>query len=249
MVLASEVRWAESGLARHRRLFQVGNETWPSERVSGYPTGVVLANDYHMVVARGETAAERRASRIELWDRRESMAVGMVDPSVEGKAVFACATTPPAAREWMLEGPLENAVERFVRLPGADVAALRTFFAGWPGSQNDPVACWSVRGPEPDVPNVPAPTHGLALRLRLFSPCAIVVELRLNGCLLSLADRRLKVWHGRGMTFVEVEIVPEEAAREELLLLTCNYRTGERSDWSVAAALARARTGKDAGAC
>ena len=241
MVLASEIRWAQSGVARHRRLFQVGNETWPGENVAGYPTRVVLTNDYHMVVARGETAAARRASRVELWNRRESMAVGMPDPSVEGKAVFACATTPRAARQWLREGPLAECAERFTALPGADGTALRDFFAGWPGSQNRPEAYLSVRGPEPGAPEVAAPTHGLALRLRLFASSATVQELRLNGRLVELSDPRVGIWQARGMTYVELA-VPEGGGRDdEFLLLTCAFDPGARpAEWSVVDALQRA---------
>ena len=240
MVLASEIRWARSCLARHRRLFQVGNEIWPGENVSGYPTRVVLANDYHMVVARGDTAAGRRASRVELWNRRESMAVAMADPSVDGRAVFACATTPAAARKWLREAPLAECAERFAALPGADAAGLREFFAGWPGSQNHPEAFLSVRGPDPGAPEVGPPLHGFALRLRLFAPAATIRELRLNGRLLPLSDPRVSVWHARGMTHVELDVPGHEARDLDFALLTCLHDPGPRpEDWSLAAALAR----------
>lgn len=239
MVLASEVRWARSGVARHRRLFQVGNEVWSGEAVAGYPTRVVLANDYHLVVARGGTAAERRASRVELWNRRESMAVAMVDPAVEGKAAFACATTPRAAREWLRERPLTEFVKGLDPLPEA--AALRDFFADWPGSQNRPEAWLSTRGPEANAPEVGPPRHGLVLRLRLFAAAAKVTELRLNGRSLGMATPGVRLWRARGMTYVEVDAPPELVAREECLLVTCCYDPGPRPpDWSLAEARSRA---------
>lgn len=235
MILASEVRWALSGVARHRRLLQVGNEVWPGEPVAGYPTRVVLANDYHMIVARGQTAAERRASRVELWNRRESMALGMVDPMVEGKAFLACATTPQAAREWLREQSLTEFVATL------ESTVLREFLANWPGSQNRPEAWLSVRGPEAAAPDMPPPVHGLALRLRLFSPMAEVQELRLNGQLLDLAAPEVQLWRARGMTYVEVEIGPELAAQTECLLLTCRYDPGQRlPEWSLAEARSQA---------
>ncbi|MBT7164801.1 MAG: hypothetical protein HN904_18620, partial [Victivallales bacterium] len=131
--------------------------------------------------------------------------------------------------------------ERFAALPGADGAALGDFFAGWPGSQNRPEAYLSVRGPEPGAPEVAAPTHGLALRLRLFAPSATVQELRLNGRLVELSDPRVGIWQARGMTYVELA-VPEGGGRDdEFLLLTCAFDPGSRpAEWSVADALQRA---------
>ena len=37
LVSASEVGWERSGLLRHRRLLEIGNETWPGEYYRGYP--------------------------------------------------------------------------------------------------------------------------------------------------------------------------------------------------------------------
>jgi hypothetical protein len=178
------------------------------------------------------------------------MAVGMPDPSVEGKAVFACATTPRAARQWLREGPLAECAERFAALPGADGAALGDFFAGWPGSQNRPEAYLSVRGPEPGAPEVAAPVHGLALRLRLFAPAATVQELRLNGTLIQLPDPRVCIWQDRGMTYVELDIPEARSVDHEFLLVTCIYDPGPRpAERSVADALQRAGNAMGSTAC
>ena len=44
IVSASEVGWDRSGVLRHRRLLQIGNERWPGEYYPGYPTRVILGN-------------------------------------------------------------------------------------------------------------------------------------------------------------------------------------------------------------
>jgi hypothetical protein len=63
---------AESGLAPCEALLRMGNERFPWERYSGYPTNL-LAGDFRLSIrATGATPAERRASREKVWAQRAS---------------------------------------------------------------------------------------------------------------------------------------------------------------------------------
>lgn len=58
---------AGSFLARMKKLFQIGNSTWPSEHYPGYPVRVMARGWRYFVAVYGKKAVERRKSRIELW--------------------------------------------------------------------------------------------------------------------------------------------------------------------------------------
>ena len=140
LVSASEVGWERSGVLRHRRLLQIGNETWPGEYAAGYPTRVVMSNTHAKLTAYGATAAARRASRVELWNKLPQLTLGIVDPVVEGRAMCVCATSPAAARKWLSGRSLAAVVEGLRSHPRMNAAAIAEFADGWPAGQNSPEA-------------------------------------------------------------------------------------------------------------
>lgn len=241
MPFASEIGWEESGVARHRALLRLGNAVYPGELYAGYPTRVIASNNYHMVTAYGSTAAARRRSRVELWARRPQMALGMVDPNVEGRAVLLCATRPVAAQRWLHGPDLTSWLGELAANPAVSAEPLRQFFAGWPAGQNGPVAMPYLSGPCKGA-GEEAIRHGLCLRLRLFFPAARITELLVNGRPILPSERDgFATWQARGMTFVQIAIPPERSIREDLFVVTCRYDPGvRRTRWSASAALARA---------
>jgi len=160
LVSLSELCWERSGLLRLRRLFEIGNGVWPGEYFPGYPTRVIASNIYHVLTAYGQTAAARRRSRVELWNKQDQLTYGRCDPTVEGKILFVCATSHEARRTWLkhertvqedqadatdhMRLPKDITLAEFVakmdRRPAVDGEALRRFAAGWPAGQNGPVA-------------------------------------------------------------------------------------------------------------
>ena len=88
-------RWAgnEAACFAIGRLFEIGNERWPGEYYRGYPTRVIMGNTHARITAYGRTAAQRRRSRVELWNRFGEFTFGSVDPTVEGKAMCVLATS------------------------------------------------------------------------------------------------------------------------------------------------------------
>ncbi len=242
LILASEVGWEQSAVARHRALLEVGNQVWPGEYYPGYPTRVVASNSYHMVTAYGATAAERRRSRVELWSRRGQLAVGMADPPAEGRAVLVCATQPAAARQWLQAPHLAGWLAGLARHPGMVMEPIRAFFAGWPPGQNAPEPILALEGPVAAVSQARPIEHGLCLRLRLFYPQARLSELLLNGRPVPPGERDgYLTWNARGMTFVQIAVPPERSRAEDLFVVTCRYDPGvERPRWQIEDAIRRA---------
>ena len=99
MVLASESAWERSALLRHRRLLQVGNEIFPGEYYPGYPVRVIMRNTLPMITAYGQTAKERRESRVELWNKQRQIAHGFNNPYMVGRLIYVCSTSPAAKRK------------------------------------------------------------------------------------------------------------------------------------------------------
>ena len=122
---------------------------------------------------------------------------------------------------------------------------IRDFLSEWPAGQNGPVAVLSCRDPQGDASKHPSSgfSRGLALRLRLFEPDAVLRDVRLNGHppAMSEADA-VRTWRARGMTFVEVALPPERLAESDTFVVTVDYESRlPGTHWSPDTALARIR--------
>jgi len=95
----------ESLLLMMQELFRIGNATWAGERSTGYPTRVVGGAGPVMVAAWGKNAAEQRASRCELWQKKAQIVVNYaIDPHPDA-LVAVVMTEPGEANTWFAAGP------------------------------------------------------------------------------------------------------------------------------------------------
>jgi len=247
LISASEVGWERSGVLRHRRLLQIGNERWPGEYYPGYPTRIILGNTHARITAYGRTAAERRRSRVELWNRQGEFTFGTLDPAVEGKAMCVLATTAAADKAYFPNPVLKTLLERVQKHPHLDSEAIARFATGWPAGQNHPEPWLALqrRKAESEIKkktsqngthdnNPPTPIqHGLCLRLRLPYQKAQISDLRLNGRVVPPSETDgFLTWVARGCTYIQINIPPERLSKEDLFVMTCKYDPGEkRSRW------------------
>lgn len=236
---ASEVRWERSGLLRHRRLLEIGNETWPGEYRPGYPTRIIMANTHTMLAAYGNTAAARRDSRVELWGMLGRFTFGFLDPVVDGKAVCVCATSSQAARKWLCSPTLKATLERLKQHPGVDSENLARFAANWPPGQNGPEPMFALQGAaastaEKQTDATPI-RHGLCLRLRLPYGNAKLLDLRLNGHPAKKSDTDgYSLWSARACTYIQINLPPESLGQDDIFIVTCDYDPGEvRKPWDA----------------
>lgn len=234
MILASEIAWERSGVLRHRRLLQIGNETWPGEYYPGYPTRVVRPSPEHMVTAYGRTAAERRASRVEIWTKLRQITAGVNDPGVEGMAVFVCATSPTAANQWLSDATLVGFAHNIRKHPQVNAEAIRQFVERYP--HPDYPGQWGREAqlalisklPPPESAEAPAIEHGLALRLRIPYAKSRITDLRLNGYPIPRSETNGYVdWVARAWHYIQVNIPPEKSKSERFFIVTCGYDPGE----------------------
>ena len=93
-----EVGWEEAGAARLKGLLRIGNGSWQGQPIPGYPVNRVKSFTGHYVTAWGRTAAERRRSRVELWEKQERFLQGILYPQTEGRDSYLVAVDKEASR-------------------------------------------------------------------------------------------------------------------------------------------------------
>jgi hypothetical protein len=236
LILASEQFWERSSFLRLRRLLQVGNDVWHGEYYPGYPTRVITLNESHMVTAYGQTAAERRLSRVELWNKESQIVHGIVAPQSEGMAFFVCATSPAAVTKWLSDRSLRGFAAKIGQYPGVDADPIRKLAASHPDGPGTwgPQAYWRLKGGGAK-PDATSPIElGLALRLRAPYPKARITDLRVNGHRLPPSEvNGYLTWVSRGCTYIQINIPPERSKAEDFFLVTCEYDPGEKRTQGV----------------
>ena len=79
----------------------------------------------HFVTAAGVNAAERRRSRVAIWQRQAAFAHGVLYPQTDGRSLFLVATTPEAVS--LLDSNPDEFLKRLEDRPHFDGGALREF--------------------------------------------------------------------------------------------------------------------------
>jgi hypothetical protein len=229
LILASENCWERSAWLRQRRLLQTGNEIWPGEFYPGYPVRVITKANQELICAWGVTAAERRRSRIELWNKQRQFLHGANRPYAAGRLVYACATSPEAAARWLGDRSLQGFAASLRAHPRMHQERIARLIDGFPetAGQWGPTSNLSAVGG--NFPAQPAPIeHGLALRLRVPFPKARRPELWMNGAPLQTGERDGFIsWVARGFTYFQINIPPERSRREDFFVVTLEYDPGE----------------------
>ncbi len=243
LVSATEVCWEESGLVRHQRLLEIGNERWPGYYYPGYPNQVIMSNTHVYLVAYGQTAAARRASRVELWNRMDEFTFGSLDPAMAGRASAILATSASAEADYLIDDKLEVTLAKLEKHPRMNYGAIKEFFHDWPAGQNGPTPQLYVthRTPEKapsegEVVAEPGPIqHGASLQLRLPYPNAKIKELKLNGGPIAVSEvDGYATWTARASTYIQVNLSPARMAAEDLFIVTCDYEPGAaRGHWDT----------------
>ena len=227
MISTLEVAWEQSAVARTRGLLRIGNGTWLDERVEGYPVNRVKSFVGHFVTAYGATAAERRRSRVELWNRQTDFAVGFLYPQTVGRASFVCATTAAAKRAVApadLPGLRRNLHEQF----GAAAGSFERYLDAGPEIKlglDTPAPALLLAKDDGAGPV----QHGIGFRLRLPDANARQLHVELNGeSLAPSATDGYQSWPADGFTQVQVNVSPDRAQRTGLFFVTCSYEPAQK---------------------
>ncbi|WP_395745709.1 alpha/beta hydrolase fold domain-containing protein [Prosthecobacter sp.] len=213
MILTQEVAWEQSLVARMQGLMRIGNGVWLDERTPGYPVNRMRHFVGHYVTAYGKTAAERRASRVELWNQQSDFAAGFLYPQTVGRESFVVATTAEAKQAIgrndfrAVLGDAAAEVERFIKAgPEIKVAMEQT--------------TEQLLAAKTDAEF----THGIGFRLRLPYRAPKQMEIRLNGAVLKEdAADGYESWYADGFTQVQVNVPPQKLSKKGLYFVTCAY--------------------------
>lgn len=219
----TENGWAEGGAARLKGLLRAGLAAPGSSPYAGYPVDRVRALGGHFLAAYGTTAAERRKSRVELWNRQGSFSLGLLYPQCDCRAMLVCALSAAgraAIRSTDPKQPMPSAttfVDSIRTVPGIQGAAIDAFVRAGPETKLyvEPAA----------IPNDARIEHGLSMVLRIPYDKAELVDVRLNGHRLP-ADARdgYQTWLADGFTHVQFNVPPEKARQADLLVASLAYR-------------------------
>lgn len=216
MMLTMEIGWEESGVARLRGLLRLGNQVWEGEPVAGYPVDRVKALCGHFVVASGRTAAARRRSRVELWQRQAAFGQAMLYPQTDCRDSYVVAFT--ARGKQLLDPDKTRFLANLKDQPGFRHDALEAFFRMGPEDK------LYVEAGGPAEAAAPL-QHGLALRLRIPYRKPEIIDLRLNGQRLDPdTDGGYHSWYADGYTQVQIELTPPRMRDLDLAVVTCAYR-------------------------
>ena len=227
MVMAFEVGWEQSGVARLRGLLRIGNRRWQDEPYPGYPVDRVKAFIGHYVTAWGQTAEQRRRSRVELWQKQGRFTQAVLYPQTDGRDTYFVATSEAAAEV------LTKDRDQFLLAASArddiDAAALGGVVHSGPEIM---LAVDKARSAGDAAESI---QHGIGLRLRLPYNNPTINAVRLNGHLLKRSDSNgWQSWQGNGFTQVQINVPPENSSQRDLYLITCEYEPseGRRIGWT-----------------
>ena len=234
--LRTEIGWPESFVTGVRRFMEVGNQVWRGERHRGYPCNRVAMVGSAALAAWGETAAQRRASRCELWEKIGQISLGVLYPEQRGRAVAVCCTDPAlrgrlGQNASCLDGTWDSFLANLKKEPAAErysLRKLREVGQSW----LKPGAVWMqggtlTKGQKPQI------EAGLSIRIHLPYPQPTIDEVCLDG----RATSEYEVYHNPG-TVVEVPVAPGKAGSLHIVSVAYqpnrDYREGfGAGDWAL----------------
>ena len=223
LALNCEAGYEGSVVARTRKLLEIGLEKWRNEPFTGYPVNQVGGWGSMTVSAWGDTAAKRRASRVELWNKADRIFHSLVfHQSAYGKMAAVCATNVPATEKWIKDGKLPGVWDRLESHHKIDANYLRKFAEGTLWERVD-YPMWFNRKNKSTAPI----KHGLALRLYVPYPDAKLTDVRIDGKPVNESATDGYVIRRNGGTIVQFNIPPEKVG--DIHVVTCQYEAEKKT--------------------
>ncbi len=204
LLFSMEIMNEESGLVKIRKILELGNQAWRYEPAPGYPVRVVCPPEPFAVAAYGQTAAERRESRLELWRSNDAITRFTLPGTEDSGFLGIGLTVVPEDRQLRCEF-VSQVLDALAGDPNIAVGPLREALGyrlnAWWAMYFDPPAAQPV--PLPEI------RHGVSLRARLL-PGSRVRRVLVNGREASPSGREgYQVWTPRhSYTFVQINLPP-----------------------------------------
>lgn len=224
LIMAFEVGWEQSGLARLKGLMNIGNSKWDSAYFPGYPVNRLQSFIGHYVSAWGNTPQLRRTSRVELWKKQPRFSQAVLYPQTAGRATYVVATSAKSAE--LLSSDLEKLQENLNPISSMNHSALKTIIEDGPE-----IKLAVSKGSLTEEKETPI-EQGVSFQLRIPYRNPDLSDLRLNGHLLNKSEADGYVsWYGDGFTHVQVNVPPEKSKNNDLYIITCLYHPNEKRDY------------------
>lgn len=223
MIMTEEIAWEASGVARWRGLLRIGNKIWGDVATAGYPVNVIRTVSEHHVMAWGKTAAQRRASRVELWQKQAGFSTGSIYDMTDTRTMVVLTTTERARK--IMHPKFYRFLENLHDEPRFNVPAIRAFIEAGPEVKLYNNDYLPGSGTKPNSENL---QNGVAIRLRFPYRKLDIVDLRLNGNILSESDTDgYRQWFAEGYTQIHISIPPSKSKKHDLFIVTCAFKPAE----------------------
>jgi hypothetical protein len=222
MISTTEIGWEQSGVARVGGILALGNEPWVYEKVSGYPVSRVRARAGRFVTSYGQTAEQRRQSRVELWQAQRNFVDGIFYPEYEGRATYVCAITPRGIEAF--DADLKKFVSNLKKIPNVDADAVARYIAAGVEIR--------LSGDADRTVQAPPVQHGIGFRLRVPYRSPRLLDVSVNGhSLTESATDGYQAWYADGYTQLQINMPPEKTKNADLFVVTCAYDGNERRSY------------------
>jgi len=238
MATVMEIGVEQCALAQLKKLLEFGNRPWIAERVSGYPVNFMGYGQCVALAGYGQTARQRRESRVEIWRKFSQFSMGYGNPPNRGDLTVVVSTNaagaallhPADTRAQQQYETTRNSVLQknavydsfgnlFARLRSVDGFDVDAMAALQSRSLVDRyhtmyAACGFPENEEPL-------RGGLAIRLLIDFADVTVNRVLMDGKPLAESDTYgYQHWGGSG-TIVQVNLPPAEV--RELHVIQCDY--------------------------
>ncbi|MCH9656328.1 MAG: hypothetical protein K0U86_14900 [Planctomycetes bacterium] len=221
LIMAFEVGWEGSGLARLKGLMNIGNSKWNSSFFPGYPVNRMQSYIGHYVSAWGNTPQNRRKSRVELWQIQPHFSQAVLYPQTAGRDTYIIATSSKSAE--LLSPDIQQFLDNIKPIPEINHGALQAIIKDGPEIKIAVSKGASTKEKETPI------EQGIAFQLRIPYQNPNLADIRLNGHLLKKSETDGYVhWYGDGFTHVQINIPPEKSKTNDLYIITCLYHPKEK---------------------
>lgn len=211
----------ESLVLRAKSALQAGQERARYERYESYPVNQVGMHTLISVAAYGRTAAERRRSRVELWQKLPHLYFGTAAPTPARDTLMGYISTRGAQSNGITNRRVSKVIESLKGNPQFDTEGLRS------AASRFPYGAFGGQRPERKVLEgalAEGPIeHGMVLRLLVPYGDAKITEVRLDGHLLQESDN--EGYHLTRSPGVIVEIPIPPGKVRDFHIVSCNYDT------------------------
>jgi len=228
--LITENGWEQGGVARLKGLLRLGNTTPSFQPHRGYAVDRMKNIGGHYLAAYGNTAAERRQSRAELWQRQEHLTTGILYSETDHRILIGCGITPAGRAALAPEQPTGAKITK---------QELEENLAAFAEVNSEALGKYLNAGPERSFYSTARPDaldrgieHGLAMTIRISYRAPELLDVRLNGHSISESGTDgYQTWLGDGYTHLRVNIPPEKTANADLFVLSCLYTSDEKRSY------------------